>query len=276
LLRGEIRSGDFSALCLYLRSHSYGCETVRELGDFVAHADERYKGITTQRVKDFFTFLRFRIPTLKAAIDLGALPLNFASVLEGSFRYIDDATIKRVTRLKRKTAHKVLQSVIDSLVPNGSGGLTITRTSSDEIAIIHCCIGRITTGPAFNEDRLFNEFVHILGKNNLLHSDERAAFQAVRASLILFAVSSMHLCRIDLGDGTEANLSASPDAEAGKMGISASATVHDAMGRPIIIQTPIFLTTLDGAIHCEQSLAATNQWNFAVELSPCGKLVKLA
>jgi hypothetical protein len=61
LLRGDLRTDDLSTLFLALRDRSNCAEVVSEIGDFVAHQDERTKGITTRSVRDFFTTLKFQV-----------------------------------------------------------------------------------------------------------------------------------------------------------------------------------------------------------------------
>jgi hypothetical protein len=54
LLRGNFRAEDLNRLFLYARDRCQGRESVQEIGDFVAHHDERSKGVVTRRTRDFF------------------------------------------------------------------------------------------------------------------------------------------------------------------------------------------------------------------------------
>jgi hypothetical protein len=62
LLRGQFNQEHLTRLYLWLRSRSYGIASVREIGHFVAHADERSVGPVTDEVRDFFTFARLWVP----------------------------------------------------------------------------------------------------------------------------------------------------------------------------------------------------------------------
>src|SRR5262249_50208344 len=72
----EFVSDDLSRLFLYLRETSYGRQTVREVGDFVAHFGMRDKGPTTQLATNFFTVLRFFTPLLADPEHLHGLSVN--------------------------------------------------------------------------------------------------------------------------------------------------------------------------------------------------------
>jgi hypothetical protein len=57
LLAGDIRPEDFSRLFLWLRSRSYGAASIKEIGHFEAHPDERDSGLVTDDARDFFRLI---------------------------------------------------------------------------------------------------------------------------------------------------------------------------------------------------------------------------
>lgn len=65
LLRGERRHDDVDPLFLGLRDRAGGREIIREIGDFVAHRDERDRGTVLQQTSDVLlsiqTFLKVRM-----------------------------------------------------------------------------------------------------------------------------------------------------------------------------------------------------------------------
>src|SRR4051812_33243829 len=64
LLRGEFRAQYFIELYLYARDRCDGRETVRDIGDFIAHRNERDKGFITDRVRDAHIVSRYMFPKL--------------------------------------------------------------------------------------------------------------------------------------------------------------------------------------------------------------------
>src|SRR5450759_1802598 len=102
LLRDDFRVEDLTTLFLALRDRCEGREAIREIGDFVAHRDERTKGITTTAVRDFFTSSRFVVEynLAKKSLSMADLPANFMDILYATFRRLDNKILKSQTHLK--------------------------------------------------------------------------------------------------------------------------------------------------------------------------------
>src|SRR5579862_4110756 len=94
LLRGDIRSEDLVRLFLYARDRCDGREPVQEIGDFVAHHDERTKGIVTRETRDWFLTARFFRSAMQGAIDAKQLPSNFTNFLDASLRRISEGVLR--------------------------------------------------------------------------------------------------------------------------------------------------------------------------------------
>jgi hypothetical protein len=62
LLSGTFRPDDLTGLFLYARDHCDGRESVAEIGHFVAHHNERDRGIVTRSTRDWFAMARFHMP----------------------------------------------------------------------------------------------------------------------------------------------------------------------------------------------------------------------
>ena len=84
LLHGKFRPDDITTLFLHLRDRHGGRESVREMGDFVAHPDRRDRGMTAKQVGTWFTYMRFRLLAQQGPLDIMNLPINFREV-EGNF-----------------------------------------------------------------------------------------------------------------------------------------------------------------------------------------------
>ena len=62
LLRGDIREHDLHRLFYYMREEGGDSGLVAEVAHFLAHPGGGDRGLATQEVRDFFAFLRFRLP----------------------------------------------------------------------------------------------------------------------------------------------------------------------------------------------------------------------
>jgi hypothetical protein len=274
LMSDDFRVEDLTNLFLAMRDRCDGREPVVEIGDFVAHRDERTRGITTNATRDFFTFLKGGY--LKIPIDITNLPAGFSNTLAAALRRIDNARLRQDTGLKRVPAERLLAKAIRKIQTDRAGRSFIAWPFADEVSLVNCLLRHFFTRPAFNGDELFDDFFESLVSNSLLRRSERRRFSKLNGVISLYAITYMHECVIDLGDGTKATLSASPNCGDGMLGVFAKAEVT-AQGKNISIAAPIFTTTLIAAEFCEPSLLhnAMPVWTCHLELTPYMTLAEL-
>jgi len=272
LLRGDFRVLDISTLFLAMRDRHGGRQTVREVGDFVAHHSDRFKGIVTDTTRDFFTVIRFQLPKTPT-ISLNDLPRNIVDILYATFRRIDNKILRSELGLKRSVAERLLQQIEKKIMPDNSGKLFLSWPTSQDVSLIRCLITRIISKSAFDDDRLFEEFSATLIANGLLQTRERKAFETLKTAITLFTIAKMHLCMVDLGDGTNAILEATSNTGSGTMGVSARAGIGT-----FNVAGFVFNTNLVAPDHCEPTLMAElkgNIWSCDLELTQAKKLAKL-
>jgi hypothetical protein len=195
-------------------------------------------------------------------------------ILYATFRRIDDSLLRDETRLKRLQADRALKEIAKRLLLDNGGKLFLSWPTEEDVALVRCLITRIISKPAFDGHRLFNEFRDALIANQLLRKSEQKAFAAFKATISLFAISQMHLCDVDLGDGTKATLNAMADGGSGGMSVSAKAAVDFAF-----VAGSIFTSDLRAPDHCEASLVIELKpgpaWSCDIELNQAQKLTKL-
>jgi len=61
LLQGERRPDDLTRIFMHMRDRSDGRESVQEIGDFVAHQNDRIKGLVTRSSRRRFKELQFQL-----------------------------------------------------------------------------------------------------------------------------------------------------------------------------------------------------------------------
>ena len=61
LLSDDFRPGDLSDLFIFARDHCDGRQTVTDIGDFVAHHNERDRGIITNSTREWFATVRYHM-----------------------------------------------------------------------------------------------------------------------------------------------------------------------------------------------------------------------
>lgn len=252
LLAGDLQTEHMTRLFLWLRQRTYGVVTIKEVGHFIAHPDERNLGPVTKEVQDFFTFLRLRLPLLGETIDLSNMPPGFKAALLGNFRKITAAIIKRDTGLKRKDAGEALKSALDKFSDDTAQAASLkTALTPNELAILRCCLSYIVSKPAFTAADLYRDFVFVLCKNKLLDNAEKPRLETVRSLLVLYAITSMHQVDLILEDGWNANLSAG--VFDGRIQVTATAKVPSKKSE-VSVAFPFFETDLRAEEWVEPSL----------------------
>lgn len=198
-LRGpfnERAHSDLMHLFLGLREKSYGCDAIREVGDFVAHRNERVKGLATASARDFFAAAQFSIP-LGGKLNLSKLPPHFIEAMRSNFRRCNDGTLESETGLKRKEIKRIIDEIEKVVVIDEAGfGCFRGKPTNSQWSVIQILVGLITASPAFTEAQLFSEFKTVVLKNKLVTTDDLDKLSLSSATIALFALSMMHKCKI--------------------------------------------------------------------------------
>jgi hypothetical protein len=282
LLRGERRPEDLTALFLALRDFSGGRECIVEVGNFIAHRGERRIGITTREARDFFRIIRFYTAYTYQGrqLDLLDLPKDISELLAGSFRRTPNDMIRQHLAINRQTAEKNLNDLRSRLHQDSSGRISLAWPTNLDYVLLGCVLGHITAQPAFTDQQLIEQLSACLFSHGLLRGRERQTFRLLKEFVGIFAVASMHLCVIDLGDGFTAELGAGATKSQGAIGVAASSELSGLNPAGAIrIAATFFQTSISVFDCCDQELHPesdqTPVWPFHIELANTGKLTRL-
>jgi hypothetical protein len=270
LLHGDFRPEDLSRLFLYARDRCDGREAVQEIGDFVAHHSERTKGIVTRTVRDWYLTTRFHFQLIENKhLDWNRLPSNFDEILAASFRRIPRTMLGRRTGLTKGDVKKRLPAILKGLRRNSDGSMALNSFyTRRELKIIETLADILVAEPAFDNDRLFSDFVATLKSHSLLRLSEVGAFADLKPAIGLFAVAEMHNCTVRLPDHVTICLKVNDVVGAGKIAVSAPIHVSIIRGSPIFLSTAIFSTQVEAKQGCTaELLALADPWDFDIELT---------
>jgi len=282
LLRGDFVVDDLTQLFLSVRLRSYGRKTVKEIGDFVAHGDERNQGFSTVLSREFFKHLRMRMPYYDAPLDWNDLPSEFPEALKINLERTPAQILTRDTGFRPKEIKRLLPELLSrfSRKPNGRYHLS-KKISHEEAQLISVLVGHVTVKAALNEDILCNEFRDVLVKNELLLDSESGAFSQLKPLIALYAIAAMHQCNLLLDDGFYAQLYVG----LGEAGLEATVSAAcPTAGIPTLqMAAALFSTSLQAADWCDAALLEalnTNPnpepvWTYGIEIGPDRKLRKL-
>jgi hypothetical protein len=266
LLRGERRSDDLDRLFLGLRDRSHGRESVREIGDFVAHRDQREKGPVTQKARDVFLSFHswFRIRAGQP-FDLA----HIRKVSAANLRVATDDQIAARLGLTRSVAKSVLEQALRKL-EKGKDATPRERLAVDYFG------GAFIWNPAFTDAIVTDDLASLLVKTGFLAVADRPAFEAMSPFIALYVITLIHGSTVLLDDGGRAALVAGFDNQQARLEVKARLEFND-LGKPMTAPVCMFWTSLNGADHVAEILRANpDEWGGPLEIDGDGRLAPLA
>jgi hypothetical protein len=284
LLLGVFQIDDLNRLFLFLRQNSYGERAVREVGDLVAHADEREKGVISESVTDFYRICKYFYPRLSGdrpnAIDIADMDPELPFVLESAFRQIDSDIVKRDTGLSEnqaRTALTKLKRMFDKK-PDGRLKYKYNTIQDKYAALLSCLLSYIVSKPAFDGEVLFGEFSNLLLRHKLIDDDQRTLLELKRSHILLFTLALMHNVHYRLPTGEFAIARTGwvrPTPEHPKF-LTVMANVNVSPNMLIGFAFPVFVTDLDAEIWADDiKNSESSAWLNPIELVEGPKLRRI-
>ena len=263
-LRGDCRVADLDRIFLGLRDQCHGLASIREIGDFVAHRDQREKGAVTNTVRDIHLSLdswlhqgEGRFPDLAKAKRICAANLRTAT----------DAQLDARLGLRREVVRSVLAQAIRKMDAD-----RFEKVTKREQEVFNYLAGAFSWNPAFTDEQVGSELAGLLTKSGALRSVERAAFDANHDFLTLYVTALMHDSAVVMDDGSRFELFAGFDNDQRRIEVKARIELAG-WAKRITVPVCIFWTSLIGTDHCSDDLAAVpGKWSGAIEIDPSGRL----
>jgi len=269
LISGDQRAEDLVRIFLDLRGRSYGKPCFREIGDFIAHRDERSKGLVTQTARHMFTSMNvwsMKLRKIDATIE-DILDAAKANLFLATDQQLDD-----MVGCQRGSAKGKLKR-IQKKWKQRSG---FTKTEMDFIdGLGNAFVWR----PVFTGDSLFFEFCDVLKKNNIASSEDVISLNSARSFIILFALVNMHGCRIHISDTMKAEVLVGFKKNENYLCAFLEVKFEE-LKLPISIPVALFMSDLNPVEVCSSNLQVTddafpNTWDCSIEIGHDGKLRRM-
>lgn len=271
LMEGRANAEDLDRLFLDQRESSHGTESFREVGDFLAHRDQRSKGPVTQRVRDIFTSFRvwslgFRglKPTLEDLRTAGFANLSLST----------DEELRLGCGLRRDLARQKFDKALRKLT---AGSLL----SQSDMVLVDYLANRFVWKPAFTDEALYDGFVRVCLRNGVIERVDIDKLAGAKNFLTLWAITRLHGAVIKVAEGHLATLYAG-FANGGRFLEVKIDLASEGWSKPVHAPICMFLTSVSADDHCCPELLQTfesgmwNSWTQAIELGGDGKLRVLA
>jgi hypothetical protein len=281
LLRGDLRLHDLNTAILALRSRSDGRRAIKDMGDFIAHREDRFRGFVADETQDWFHLARStaHYAFAKQPVDFDNLHPDLLKSLEITFSRMDTKSLARQINMKRSAAYRILQDIVGrAKIENGKTSVRIN--SQNETDLISQLASNLIVRPAFDDSNLFDEFVAALKSQGLLKKMELRNFAYLKPILSRYAVALMHKCVVTLKDGSRNELIASPNLTDHEIAVVAAVDAfpqgHKMHG--VKMACNIYRAKVDPVESCDTALLLEpiNWSEIHLEIAPDGKLCRLA
>lgn len=264
LLRGERKVADLHNLFSDLRMCHPGHQSVKEIGHFAAHREERDEGISLKRANDIQTSAKLWQRQQNGVVpDAGHLEEAGLANL----RIIPDHNFKEKFGFSRQTAEQTFKKAIK----NHKAGKQLKER---EVQVLQLFGLSMMWQFAFNDKTLWSDFVDLIIQEGSLMEENRQGFDSVSSFVSLYALNIMHGARLKLADGKKAWLKLAKSEEGGFLRIKAEIPVSD-NPKLVMISVPMFETGLTAADHCDPKLLTHLDEPIPAEIEG-GKLITLS
>lgn len=265
LLRGGRRCDDLDRLFLGLRERPGARASVREIGDFVAHRGQREKGLVTDRARDILTSLESWL-----RISVGGGP-----VARDEVRKVAEANLRNASEAQLSTRLGMTRAVAKSVLVQGFKKLKNGRGATPrEVRTIDYLGGAFIWNPAFTQEALIDDLLHMLKEAGLLKKADQDSFRSLSAFVALYVVTLMHGSSVLLDTG-RADLIAGFANKEGHLEVKARLSLAG-HPKPVFATFCLFWTTLGAATHCAPALLEEGAcWACPLEIDADGRLAFL-
>lgn len=165
---GNFDENDVEILYMKLRPYSYGNIIFREIADFVAHNDERNKGLAVKSLKTMSLMMKYFInyPGNNKKLDISKeFPMWIKELL---ILQVDKLDLKTIRTEFKSTSKKIKSLINNSLIENEQNNMVIIENISDSLyKILKYLLGRIISNPIFTQEKIIDETLNVLKKNKI-------------------------------------------------------------------------------------------------------------
>lgn len=226
-----------------LRMMKPGHASVREVGHFAAHREERDSGISLERANDIQTSARLwqkQFDGIPPDVD------HLKEAGRANLKIMPDDRIREKLGISRQTAEQVFAKALRKY----GASHPLKQREAEVLKVFGLSM---MWQFALDDRALFSDFTDLLVIEGALPEAERANFEGTSQFVALYALSIMHGARLKMADGAMTQLRLAASEETGFLRIKAEIPVSGA-SKPVTSSVPLFETSLAAATHCEPKI----------------------
>lgn len=273
----NLQSRDLDELFQWLRFRSFGNKAVADIGNFVAHADERDSGVSWKGVQSFSHVLDYQIPRIMALDRAPASPNDkesFAKVVLATLHLMPPSKVKASTHLGKRKAEKLVHDALNKVIAFNGTRLDVSDDMTDQqLELLNYFSSFVLSQPAFTGEDLAKQFAAVLQKNELIDENQKLS-HIVCEFVAIYAVEKMNGSRLILEDGKDVQLWARVD-QSGWLEVVVLCPLSDTP-KQTTVSSAIYTTECKATDWCSPELIKIQQpWEMPLEINGSGRLQML-
>jgi hypothetical protein len=209
LENGNFDENDVDNLFMRLRAYSQGNKIFREVADFVAHNDNRNRGITNDSLEAFYLsfkyFLEFTSP--KKVLDIGTpFPLYIKKLMKYQVEKCEETELKDKYNVTKQRLTKRIDKLFSEDKENGLATLAEATISTETFGAIQHLLSFIGSKSAFDQKQVISELIKVakankfsLNERNILDNSNRITIcimMLLHDATFDFAANKKGFCKI--------------------------------------------------------------------------------
>lgn len=274
LQQGDFDENDVDNLFMRLRAFSMGYRVFREMADFVAHNEERDRGLTNQSLEAFYLSFRYFVEYVspKKTLDIGQpFPLYIKRLMSYQLDKCKESDLRSQFNVTRQRLRARIDNLFQEDRRSGTAVLRRSTIGADTLGALRHLLGFIGSHPAFSDAELIDELIGVLRQNALVFDE--AALRTRAPAVTLCAMLLLHNSRFSFGGVEPGTCSVSCEVPSVPLGVivggkAPEKLISDQYGRlqvsgtvtveseksAVKISYPVFMSSLLAHEHCAESL----------------------
>lgn len=196
LLLGERDPRSLDALFNWLRFHSFGLKTVKEVGDLIGHSFHKDTGLAWESLGRIWTMAEYHLLPLEApekATPKTVERLRATTLAAFHSRTPDE--IQRATGMSKSKAQKLLNAGLAKIHSIEDNRIKGPLTAKEGELILKYC-NTLVSGPAFDDKRLIRELAEACLRNGFINSGQVGSIHSLREFVAVYCIEKMHLALV--------------------------------------------------------------------------------
>lgn len=214
----DILSGDFDertvdGLFMGLREHAGSNDIFLEIGHFIAHANIRKKGITTESLTTFYLSMKFHSEygPLNKMLDIyQPFPAYIKNLLICQLKNCDPNFLRKTFGATTSQLTSTLTKILVEDRLNNTVSLRNGKINAANLAVIERMLSYVSVQPAYTQEKILSEMISVIQENGLKMDAEQ--FSKVSDKVIMCVLVLIHGKKYDLPDKSAATTLISSEA----------------------------------------------------------------